>query len=74
MVGIHCNMKDVIGKMLGFGVNGQERILETSLVQKGGFIKVWGQDPQAERAVLGSWGVADYIFLSWEGIRESVSL
>ena len=34
----------------GLKMNGQERILETSLVQKGGFIKAWGQDLQAERA------------------------
>ena len=26
----------------------QERILETSVVQKVGFIKAWGQDPWAE--------------------------
>ena len=40
-----------IGKMLGF--DGQGRILEMSLVQKGDFIKAWGQDPWAERAALG---------------------
>jgi len=34
--------------------DGQERILETSLVQKGGFIKAWGQDLWAERAAMGS--------------------
>ena len=33
--------------------HGQERILEMSLVQKCAFIKVWGQDPRAERAALG---------------------
>jgi len=43
-----------IGKTLGFKPEGQERILETSLVQKGGFIKARRQDPWAERAVLGS--------------------
>lgn len=32
-------------KMLGFKANGQERILETSLVQKLGFMKARGQDP-----------------------------
>jgi len=31
-----------IGKTLGFKPEGQERILETSLVQKGGFIKAQG--------------------------------
>ena len=29
--------------ILGFGANGQERILEMSSVQKGGFIKACGQ-------------------------------
>ena len=37
----------------GFRADGQERILETCFVQKGDFIKVWGQDPWAERAALG---------------------
>lgn len=40
-------------KMLEFGVNGQERILEVSSGQKGGFLKAWGQDPWAETAALG---------------------
>ena len=40
--------------MLGSQADGQERILGTSLVQKGGFIKAQGQDPWAERAALGS--------------------
>ena len=45
-----------VGRTLGFKVkaNSRERILETTLVHKGGFIKAWGQDPLAERAVLGS--------------------
>ena len=34
-------------------VSGQERILEMSLVQKGGFIKAQGQDPWAESTALG---------------------
>ena len=59
--------------MLGFRANGPERILEMSLVQKGGFIKVQGQDPWADRAALGSRGVAHYIFSSWEGVRVIVS-
>jgi len=29
-------------EVLGFGADGQERTLETSLVQKGGFIKAQG--------------------------------
>ena len=43
--------------MLGFEADGQERIFETSLVQKGGFIKAPGLDPgqkRAERAAPGS--------------------
>ena len=47
--------------MLGFEAKGQESILESSLVQKGGFIKAQGQDLQAERAALGSQGVAHSI-------------
>ena len=31
-----------VGKILGFEANGPERILEMSLVQKGGFIKARG--------------------------------
>ena len=38
--------------------------LDMSLVQKGDFIKAWGQGMWAERAALGLRGVADYIFLS----------
>lgn len=37
-------------RTLGFKPYGQERILETNLVQKVDFIKAWGQDPWAERA------------------------
>ena len=47
-------MSHNVGKILGFRVNNQERMLETSLVQKGSFIKAWGQDPWAERAAVGS--------------------
>lgn len=32
------------------GANDQEGILQMSLVQNGGFIKAWGQDPWAGRA------------------------
>ena len=35
---------------MGSRANGQERILERSSVQNGGFIKAEGQDPWAERA------------------------
>ena len=35
-------------EVLGFRANSQERMLQTSLVQKGGFIKAQGQDPWAE--------------------------
>ena len=38
-----------VGKTLGFEADGQERILETSVMQKGDFIfKAWGQDLWAE--------------------------
>ena len=54
--------------MLGSGVNGQERILEVSSVQRGGFfIKAWGEDLWAERAALGLRGVADFILSSGWG-------
>ena len=36
------------------GVDDQEKILEMSLVQNGGFIKAQGQDPQAGRAAAGA--------------------
>ena len=32
------------------GADDQERVLEMSLVQNGGSMKAWGQDPWAERA------------------------
>ena len=44
------------------GYLSQQRIIEMSLVPKGGFIKAQEQDPGAERAALGSDGVAHYIF------------
>ena len=37
----------------GSRADGQESIPETSLWQKGDFIKSWGQDPWAGRAALG---------------------
>ena len=40
-------------EMLGFEAKGQEKILETSLVQKGGFIQALRQDPWVGRAALG---------------------
>ena len=36
-----------VRKMLGFEADGQERILEMSLVQNGDFIRAQGQDPAA---------------------------
>lgn len=47
--------------MLGFEANSQKTIPETSLVQKGDFIKALGQDSWAERAALRSCGIAHYI-------------
>ena len=50
----------------------QERILETSLVQNGSFIKAQGQDRWAGRAAApGLGGVADYISGSREGFEDS---
>ena len=57
-------------KMLGFRVNGQERILEMSSVQKGGFIKAWAQEPGPERAALHLKRVTDYILSGWEGGKD----
>ena len=37
----------------GSGSDGQKRIFEMSLVQKGDFIKAGGQDPWTERTALG---------------------
>ena len=39
--------------MGGSGADGQERILEMSLVQKGDFIKAQGQNLWADRAAVG---------------------
>ena len=39
--------------VVGSGADGQEIILKASLVQKGDFIKAWGQDPWTGRAVPG---------------------
>ena len=40
-------------RLVGSRADGQERILETSLVQNGGFIKPQGQDSWTEEAALG---------------------
>ena len=39
--------------MLGFEVDGQEKIIEMSLVQKGGFMKAWVWDLWAEKSCTG---------------------
>ena len=41
-----------IGVMVGSRADSQERILRMSSVQKGDFIKAWGQDPWAGEAPL----------------------
>ena len=56
------------------GCNRDTQSKEMSLVLKGGFIKAQGQDLWAERAALGSKGVAHCILSSWEGCRDRVSL
>ena len=43
--------------MWGQGANGQERILETFLVQEGAFVIAQGQELWPERAALGLRGV-----------------
>ena len=53
------------------GADDQERVLETSLVQNGGFTKARGQDLWAERATSqGLLGVADYILAELEEVRK----
>lgn len=42
----------------------KKEFLKTSLVQKSGFIKARGQDPRAERAVLGLGGETGSILWS----------
>lgn len=66
MVAASCVVTDV-GKMLWFGANGQVRLLEMALVQRGGFIKGRGKDLRAERGALVSRGVAHYVLSSWVG-------
>ena len=51
-VGGAVNTNDVVGHV-EFRVDNQERILETTLVQKGSFIKAQRRDPWAEGAALG---------------------
>lgn len=58
-----------VGKTLGFKDDGQERILETLLVQKCGLIKGQGKDLWAEELHLGH-----YVLPSWEGVMNSVNL
>ena len=42
------------GGLWGPEMTAKKEFLKTSLVQKGDFIKAWGQDPWAGRAALGS--------------------
>ena len=42
-----------VGKMLGFGADGQERILERSLVQKGGFYESTGTGSVGRKGYTG---------------------
>ena len=58
-------------EMLGFG-NGQG-FLRRLWCKIGGFIKSRGQDLWAKSAV-GLWEETDYIFLSWECIRDLKSV
>ena len=54
--------------MLSFEADGQERILEMSLVQKGGFIKAQRQDLWAEMRS------GHYKLSSWGGVKDRVDL
>ena len=55
------------------GADDQERVLETSLVQKGGFMKARSQDPWAGRAAaLGLGGEVDDVPGSWDGFGDSI--
>ena len=49
--------------MLGFEVDSQERILEMSLVQKGGFIKAQGQDPGQKEL---HWGHKEWLTIYFQ--------
>lgn len=51
-------------EILGFEADGPDRILETSLVLKGGFMKAGGLDTRAEGAALGLSWVTDFILLN----------
>ena len=55
------------------GTDNQERILHTSLVQNGGFMKAWECDQGAGRAAApGLSEAADYIPGSWEEFGDGV--
>lgn len=55
--------------------NDQERILETSLVQNGSFIKAQGQDPCAGRvAAPGLWGWLIIYLTVGKGLGRAYSL
>ena len=58
--------------MVRYRANDQERILETFLVQSGGFINAWRQDPWLGRAAWESREVAHHLFSSWERFGNSV--
>ena len=49
--------------MLGFKADDQERILEMSLVQKGGFIKAQGQDPGQKEL---HWGHKEWLTIYFQ--------
>ena len=60
-----------LGNRLGFGADGQERILEDDFSAKRGiFIKARGQDLWAGRAALGLCRVTAYILCSWGRLKR----
>lgn len=52
--------------MLGFKADGQERILETSSLQKGGFMKAQGQGPWQKEL---QWAHDEWLLLYFEAGR-----
>lgn len=56
--------------VLGSKANSQEIIFEMALVQRGGFIKVWGWNSWAGKAAVPwLWGASDSIPWGWGGVN-----
>ena len=61
-------------EVVRIGADSQERILQTSLVQKSGFIKAWAQDRGQKELHWGCEGMVYYTFSSGERVRGSINL